>query len=154
MFGILVRIGCSLEREWRKVTRKLMLAVSVRRSAGESGRDHEGPEQADSTDHIAEDFFVVPDPCRFLALLREAVFHETREELLAAVQPPGLEQFFRADDAERLEQLRADHVLPTLTACQREVRNAGAVAASGARDQAGVFVVRVRCGVHHARRRL
>ena len=42
-----------------------------------------------------------------------------REKLLAAIETTRLQQFFGADDAERVEEFRPDAILPALAAIQR-----------------------------------
>ena len=73
--------------------------------------------------------------------LREAVVERPREELLAAVERAGLQQLLGPDDAERLEQLRADHVLAAFAPVERQVRHARVVAPRHPRHERRVLVV-------------
>ena len=116
--------------------------------------DHERPEHANHAHHVAEDLALVPARGGFVAPLREAEVECAREELLAAVQTTGLQQLLGADDAERIEQLAADDVLPALAAIERQIRDARVIAAGCARQKRRVFIVGMRAGVQHAGRRL
>ena len=70
------------------------------------------------------------------ARLREAVVVGAGEELAAAVEPTGGEEFLGADQADRLLELRPDTVLSALAAGQREVGDVGALAeGEGARTE-------------------
>ena len=58
---------------------------------------------------------------RFVEPLREAVVDHRREVLLVdAVVPVGQQQFLGADQAERIEQLRADRVVAAFAAVERQ----------------------------------
>src|SRR5690606_17435909 len=97
---------------------------------------------------------LVPQRRGFLPRLREAVVERAREELLAAVERPRLQQLLGADDAERVEELGADEVLSTLAAVERQVGHARVVAAGDAGDERRVLVVGMRARVQGAGRRL
>jgi hypothetical protein len=71
--------------------------------------------------------------------------------LFAAVKPARLQQFFGADDAERLEEFRADHVLPAFAAIERKIGDARLLAPRQTRDERRVFIIRVRARVQRAR---
>ena len=70
--------------------------------------------------------------------------------MLPTVHAPGRQEFLRADDAQRIADLRADEVLPALTARQRKVRRAHAASLGEIGDELGVFVVGMRRDVEHA----
>ncbi len=157
-FGDLLRIlrgiGRRLERQRSEVPGELMLTVAVGLVPGEPRMDHERPEQPDHANHVAEHLAFAPLRLRFRQRLREAVVERAREELLAAIEPPRLKQFLRANDAQRVEQFRTDDVLPALAARQRQIRDARMVTSRGPRDERRVLIVGMRAGMKHARRRL
>ena len=131
-----------------------MLAVAVGGRAREARVDHQRAEGANDAHHVAEHLALVPLRRRLGARLREAVVERPREELLAAVEPPRLQQLLGADHAEGVEELGADDVLPALAAVERQVGHARVVAARHAGDEARVLVVGMRAGVEHAGRGL
>jgi hypothetical protein len=131
-----------------------MLAVTVGGGAREAGVDHERAEGANHAHHVAEHLALVPLRRRLVARFGEPVVERPREELLAAVEPPRLQQLLGADDSEGVEELGADDVLPALAAVQRQVGHARVVAARHAGDEARVFIVGMRAGVEHAGRGL
>ena len=104
--------------------------------------------------HVAERVALAPLHRGFRARLREAVVERAAEELFAAVEAPRLQQLLGADDAERVEELGADDVLPALAAIQRDVRDARVIAARRPRDERRILIVGVGAGVKHAGRRL
>ena len=131
-----------------------MVTVTVCGCAREARDDDERAIRADDAHHVGEHFAFGPTLLTFGARLRETKIERAREELIAAIEPARLQQLFGADDAQRIEQLWPDQILPALAAIEREIADARAVAACEPRDQSGVFVVRVRARVQHTRRRL
>ena len=92
---------------------------------------------------------------RLLEPLREAVVDRRREVLtIEAVVAPRHQQLLGADQADGVEQLRADRVVARLAAIQRQQRDARAAAAAQLRQHPAMLVVWMRGGVHRARRRL
>jgi hypothetical protein len=83
-------------------------------------------------------------------VLGEPEVQRPREELAAAVDAPRGQQLLRADQAELLAELRAEHVLPAVPARQRQVRRAVPAPAGQVRDELRVLVVGVRRDVEHA----
>ena len=112
------------------------------------------PAGADDPHHVAHHVVRAPLLERLLEPLREAVVDHGGEVLLVhavvAVRDP---QFLGADQAEPVEQLRADGVVARLAAVERHQRQPRPVLARQPGDDAAVLVVRVRGGVHHAGRR-
>ena len=86
--------------------------------------------------------------------LRETVVERAREKLFAAVETSGLQQFFGADDAKRVEQLGPDDVLAAFTARQRQIRDSRVIAACRPCDERRVLIVWMCAGVENAGRRL
>src|SRR5262245_57655203 len=72
------------------------------------------------------------------------------EELLGTIETSRLQQLLGANDAERVEELRADDVLAAFAAVQRHVRHARMIAACRPCDEGRIFVVRMRACVQHA----
>src|SRR4030095_16578419 len=66
------------------------------------------------------------------------------------VQPPCLQQFLGADDAERVEQLGSDDVLSPLAAGQRQVCDAGVVTARRSRPERRIFIIGMGTGMEDA----
>src|SRR5262249_35585067 len=71
---------------------------------------------ADVPDDVGEDRVVSPDLQRLGRILREAEVDGPREELLAAVDAPGIEELLRPEDAEELGFFVADEVLSAVAA--------------------------------------
>jgi hypothetical protein len=81
---------------------------------------------------------------RFLGGLRVAEVDRAREELAAAVEAAGGEQFLGAQDAEFFVEVLAELVLAAVAAREREVGDAIAAAERQVGDQLGVLVVGMR----------
>ena len=154
LLRILRRIGGRLERQWREIASELMLSVAVGLVARKPRMNHEWPEQPNDANHVAEDLALVPFRLGLGQRFREAVVECAREELLAAVEPPRLQQFLGANDTKRVEQLRPDDVLPALAACQRQIRDARVVASCRPRHERRVFIIGMGARVEDARGRL
>jgi hypothetical protein len=132
-----------------------VVAVAVALVALEARDQHHRPLGADHAHHVAQHVLLAPLLERLLEALGEAVVHDRREVLLVdAVVTVGVEQLLGADQAQAVEQLRADRVVAGLAAVQRQQRHARAPAAREQRQHPAVLVVRVRGGVHRAGRRL
>ena len=112
--------------------------------------DHVGFERANDTHDVGNDGGSIPDPERLGGVLREAEVNGAGEELLAAVEPAGGEKLLGPDDAELLEDLRTDHILPAVAPCKGEIGCAVAAAARKVGDELGVLVVGVRRHVQDA----
>ena len=110
--------------------------------------DDVGPQGPDVPDEVAENLGPAPLLERFLRTERVAEVHRTGEVLLGAVVLVRRQQLFGAEDAERIEQLRADLVLPAVTARRRHQRHAHAQAPGVPRQHRVVLVVRMRRGLH------
>ena len=85
---------------------------------------------------------------RFLRAERVAEVHGSGEVLLGAVELVRRQQLFGAQDAERIEQLRADLVLPAVAARRRHQRHAHAQAPRVPGQHRVVLVVGMRRGLH------
>src|SRR4029453_7847023 len=114
----------------------------------------ERPEHPDHADHVAKDLALAPLRFGLGQRLRETVVEGAREELFTPTEAPRLEQFLGADHAERVEQLRADDVLPALSTREREIGDPRLVAPRRPCDKRRVLIVWMRTGKEHARRRL
>src|SRR5436189_6426418 len=84
------RIGRSLHREGRDITRILMLPVSVRRRSAEDGDDDMRLERTDNADDIAENYFLVPFLFRLVQRFRKSVIVSTCEKLMCSVESSRL----------------------------------------------------------------
>ena len=91
---------------------------------------------------------------RLGARFGKPVVERVAEELCSAIETPCLEQFLRANHAERIEQLRPDDVLSAFAAVQRHVRDARVIPARRSRNERRILVIGMRPRVKHARRRL
>ena len=143
------RVGRRPEGVGRQSARGLVvLAAAV---SGERQRQHhvgtEGPHDAHD---VAERVVVAPLREGLLDAEREAELVRAAEVLLDRVVAVQRHQLGRAQDAERVEQLRADRVLPALAARDREERRAHAEPAREAHEDAVVLVVGMRGHVEHA----
>src|SRR5712691_8489661 len=98
-----------------------MLAVAVTRRPRENGHDDLGAEPAHDIEHVPEHGVAGPEAQRLVERLGIPEVVRARKELAGAVDPPGGEQLFRADDAELGAELGTDEVLPALTAAERQV---------------------------------
>src|SRR4026208_2612663 len=131
-----------------------MLTVPVVLVAGKPRMNYERAERADDANHVAEHLAFVPLRLGLRQRLRETVVDRAREELLAAVETPGLQQFLGANDAKRIEELWPDDVLAAFTARQRQIRHSRVIAACRPCDKRRIFVVWMCASVKNAGRRL
>src|SRR5271157_1687204 len=132
-----------------------MMAVAVARAALKASTDYVRAEGANHTHHVAQrDIVTTPLLECFLRSLGKAKIGNTREALLDSVITIGDQQLERAYDAELIEQIAANFVLPAFTAVQRELQHAHTVPARLQREHAAVLIVRMSHGVHQARRRV
>jgi hypothetical protein len=133
--------------------RRGVMAMRSRRSRREPGDDDVRAELADHADDVAEDGLPIPDAERLLGVLRVAEILRAREVLSSAVEPARCEQLLRARHTQRLAELRAEQVLSTVTARERQIGGAVSASAREVGDDLGVLVVRMRGNVQHAARR-
>ena len=84
--------------------------------------DDVGADRADHAHVVAEDLLVAPLLERLLDAERKAEVDRAREVLLGAVEAVGRQQLLGAQHRQRLEQLRADLVLPAFAAGRRHQR--------------------------------
>ena len=146
-------IGGSAKRLTRQNSRGLMMAVTVARVALKASADHIRTEGANHPHHVAQrDIVTAPLLERLFWSLGETEIGDPREALLDSVVAVGRQQLQRADDAELIQQIAADFVLPALAAIERELQHARAVPARLQREHAAVFVVGMSNGVHQPRR--
>src|SRR6185295_19366481 len=110
VFGIKLWIGGRLECFRSDDTRGLMVSVTVAWSSREAGNDNFRPELTDDANIVSDEFVVSPFLERLGRRLRKPEFVHGREELLGMIETPGRQKFFRPDDAELLEQFRAQQV--------------------------------------------
>src|SRR5271166_5718086 len=129
----------------------LMVAVAIARIALKSGTDDIWPESANHPNHVAErDIVTTPLLERLLRSLGEAEIGDACEALLDSVVTVGGQQLEGSDDAQLIEQIASDFVLPAFTAIERELQHADAVSARFQSEHATVLVVRMSNGVHQA----
>ena len=137
------RVTQRLERLARDQAGHLVLAVPVARGSGEHGHDDLGTEPAHDVEHILKHGIAGPEPQRFVQRLGIPEVVGAREELAGAVDAPGGEQLFRADDAELGAELGTDEVLPSFAAAQRQVGHLRAHPPGEQGDEVRVLVVGV-----------
>ena len=130
-----------------------MMAVAIAWGALKASADHIRTEGANHAHHVAQrDIVTAPLLECLLRRLGETEIGNAREALLDSVVAVGGQQLQRADDAELVEQIAADFVLPALAAIERKLQHADAVPARFQREHAAVFVVGMGDGMHQARR--
>jgi hypothetical protein len=136
-----------------EVSDELMVTVSVLGSAGESRDDDEGSVQTDHPNEIGQDRLFAPLLCGLDMCLAETEIEGAGEELLSAVEAPGLQKLLGANDTESFEELRTNDVLASVASRHRDIRDAGMVAPGEPSDQSRVLVVGMSAGVQRAGRR-
>jgi hypothetical protein len=117
-------------------------------AAADEARDDIGTDRANEADEVAEDLVVPPSLQCFLDAERVAEVHRAGEELFRAVEPVRRGQFLRTQDAERLEDLGTDLVLPPVAARGRHQHRAHPLAQAQLGQQRVVLVVRMRRRLH------
>jgi hypothetical protein len=110
--------------------------------------DDVGADRADHPDVVAEDLLLAPFLERLVDAERIAEIDRAGEVLVGAVEAMRRQQLLAAQHGERLEQLRADLVLPAVAARRGDERGAEPHAMRVIRQQAVVLVVRM-CRRHH-----
>ena len=152
LLGERVGIARHLERELRDQPGGLVVAMAIALIALEARQQHERTARANHPHHIAQHGFLAPLLEGLFEPLREAVVDHRGEVLLVdAVVAIGHAQFFSANQAEPVEELRADGVVARLAAVEGHERQPRAVLAAQPRDHPAVLVIGMRGGVHHAR---
>ena len=123
-------------------------------AAAQKAGDDVGPDGADVADEVADDLVVPPFLDRLFDAEREAEVDRAGEVLLGAVEPVDGQQLLGAQHAERLEDLRADLVLPAVAARRGHERGPHAAAVAHHRQQRVVLVVGMRGRLHEGAGRL
>jgi hypothetical protein len=131
-----------------------MMTMAIGRRSRKSRVDDERTEHANHAHHVAEHLALVPLGRGLVARLREPIVERTREELFAAIQSPRLQQLLGANHSKRIEQFRADDVLPAFTAIERQIPDACVIASCRSRQKRRILIVGMRSRVQDARRRL
>ncbi len=130
-----------------------MVPVAVPPRPVKTRHDRERAIEADHAHHVLQDGLAVPAPERLLDGLRVAVVEGGREvEVVKAVVAPREDEFAGADQAQAVEELGADRVGARFAAVEAEQGGAGAPAAAGQGEHAGVLVVGVGGDVQDAGR--
>jgi hypothetical protein len=131
-----------------------VITVTVALVSLEPGDEHERPFHADHADDVAQHRFTAPLVESLFEALREAVVDHRREVLpVDPVVPVRDEQFLGTNEAQAVEELRADRVVARFAPIERQERHTRPIATARARQHAPVLVVGVRRGVHETRRR-
>lgn len=120
-----------------------VLAVGRGGRGEEAGDEDVGAERADDANDVGEDGVAVPNAEGFVDIFRETEIEGAGEELVAAVDPAGGEEFVGADETECGAELGSDEILAAVPAGERQIAGAIAAFAGEVGDKAGVFVVRV-----------
>src|SRR5262249_38055753 len=141
LFGKLRGIGRRSERLLAEDRRCLMLPVPIARRAAESENDHVWSVAPHDPNHIGKDAAVSPVLHRFFGGAREAEVDGAREELLRAIDLPGVQQLLRADDAHLRALLTADQILPALAARERKIRSAHVPPAREVREHSCALII-------------
>ncbi len=127
------------------------MTMTVRRGTGEARDNNERAIHANYSHHVAQHVLLTPFRCGLGLRLGETEIESAREELISSIKAARLQQFLSANHTERLKKVGADDVLSTFTSIEGEVSHPRLIAASETRNQRGVFIVRMRAGVHGAR---
>ena len=109
-------IAGQLERFEPQNRRGSMVSMGAARLRRKAIDDHIGPELADDAHNVGQHLLPIPNAERFPVILGKAKIHGAGEELAAAVQPAGRQQFLRARHAQFLVELRAEHILTAIAA--------------------------------------
>ena len=126
-----------LVRQHRRRLVMLAAAAPLRRHGG----DHIGPDGADHPDEVAQDLLPAPPLEGLLDAERVPEVDGAREVLLGAVQAVRGVQLLRPQNGQGIEQLGADLVLASVTACCREQHGTVAFPLRQTRQQRVVLVV-------------
>jgi hypothetical protein len=128
-----------------------MVSVSVAGITPKARANYIRAKCADHSDHVAEgDVMAAPHLEGLVGGLGKSEICHPGEALLHPVVAVGGQQFQGAYDAQFIEEIAANGILPTLAAVQRELEDIDSVSAGFQGQHAAVFVVRVRRGVHQA----
>ena len=99
------------------------MAVAVARVALKTSADDIRTEGSNHAHHVAQRNIVTTPLLEcLLRSLGEPKIGNAREALLDSVVTVGSQQLQRADDAELIEQIAANFVLPAFTAIERELQ--------------------------------
>ena len=130
--------------------RHLVLPVPVPRRAREAQNHHIRTEPANHPHHIGKDAFAPPFGERLFGRFGKPEVDGAREELFRAIDPPGRQQFLRADQPQQIALLGTNQVLPAFAAGQRQVPRAHVAAARVVGQNRGILIVGVRGDHQHA----
>ena len=142
------RVGRRAERLAREAGHGLVVLAAAR-ALERQGEDDVGSERAHDAHDVSERLLVAPLRERLFDAERIAELVGAAEILLDRVVPVKGQELACAQHAERVEQLRADGVLPAFTPRHREQGRVQAEAAGEAHQDAVVLVVRVGGDVEH-----
>ena len=130
-----------------------MIAVSVARRALKARADHVRAKGADDAHHVGQrDIVATPFLEGLLGRLGKAEIGDAGEALFHSVIAVSGQQLQRANNAQFVEQIAADHVLAALAAIERQLQNTVAMAAGLKSQHAAIFVVGMGDRMHQARR--
>ena len=115
LLGELRGIGRGAKRLGRENRRRLMVLTAAG-SVRAHRHDDVGPQGPDMTHEVAENLLPSPLLERFLLAERIAKVHRAREVLLGAIEAVCRQEFLGAENAQRVEELRADLVLSAVAA--------------------------------------
>ena len=144
LLGKAIGIGGGLEDLGSELPHSRVMTVAAGGVGGEARDDDVGLKAADDANHVAQDALPPPFCERLLGRFAVAEVDGAREELLAAVEASGCQQFLRANDAQVFRLLGPDQVLAALAARGREVGRAQTPSAGKVGDHCFAFVVGVR----------
>ncbi len=128
-----------------------MMAMAVGWRARKAGDDHVGLKGAHDTDHVPQNLLVAPFRQRLVGALREPKIVGAGEELLGPVHPSSRQQFFCANDPQRLKELGAEPILPAVATGHGQVGRPGEDTTPQIGQQGVVLVVGVGSDMEHAR---
>ena len=148
------RVSCHPEGFACEETGRLMVAVTVPRVPLKPRDDDHRAIGSNDANHVPKHVLAAPLLERLVEALGESIVGDAREMLVDAVVAIGDEQFLGADEAERVEELRANRVVARFAARQGQEGHARAQAATEHRQHPAVLIVWVSGGVHGARGRL
>jgi hypothetical protein len=132
-----------------------VIAVTVALISLEARDQHEGTLCANHPNDVAQNVLMAPLLERLIEPLGKPVVDHAREVLLVdAVVSIRNQELLRPNQADGIEQLRADGVVTGFASIQRQQRHARTLATAQHRQHTAVLVVGMRGRVHRARGRL
>ncbi len=124
------------------------MVLSAAGAVDPEGHHHVGAERADVADEVAENLLPPPLLEGFFGAEGVAEVDRAREVLFGAIELVRRQQLFRAQDAERVEELRPDLVLAAISPRRGHQRHPHPEMPRVQRQHRVVLIVGMRRRVH------